>query len=49
MRQLGQGLAGSGKELYPECNGKQRVLSRRELGSNLQVGEITLAAVRRLD
>lgn len=27
---------------YPECNGKQRVLSRRESGSQVQVGEIAL-------
>lgn len=35
------------RESYP--NGKLRVLSARESGSSLEVGEITLATVRRLD
>ena len=36
-------------EFYPECNGKQRALSRRDSGSSLQVGELALAAVRSQD
>ena len=47
----GKGLAGSVPqwESCPECNGKQRAFSRRESASNLQVGEISVAAVRSLD